>query len=258
MIQGAGLVGEGWRPQVNELSKQFTVVTFDNRGIGESVLDGGELTIEAMAEDALAVMDAERIDRFHVVGHSMGGLIAQALALRARDRVRSLSLLCTFVRGREGARMSAAMMVTALRMRLGTRDMRRNAFLGLIMPDSYLATTDKTRLAQEMAPLFGYDLARQPFFVMQQVRAMARYDASHRWRDLARLRTLIVCATHDRIALPCYARELSAMMRNARFREFGDAGHGVTIQCAAEVNALLAEHLAAADVRSDDGATERS
>lgn len=243
MIQGAGLIGEGWRPQIDALAHAYTIVAPDNRGFGGSILDNGRsVTIDAMASDALAVMDAERIDRFHLVGHSMGGLIAQAVALRSRDRVKSLSLLCTFVRGAEGATMSAAMMAIALRMRIGTKEMRRNAFLEMIMPRTYLQTADRRRLAQEMAPLFGYDLANQPTFVMRQVRAMGKYDAADRWRDLADIPTLIVCAAHDRLARPAYARTLASLLPNARFIEFGDAGHGVTIQCADRVNALLREH----------------
>jgi len=99
-IQGAGLIGRGWKPQFDGLSHQFTFVTFDNRGIGGSSRGAGDLTIERMADDARAVADAAGLDRFHVLGHSMGGLIAQHLALTSRDRVKSLALLCTFADGR--------------------------------------------------------------------------------------------------------------------------------------------------------------
>ena len=59
-----------------------------------------------MAADALAIMDAEGIDRFHVAGHSMGGIIAQALALGAPSRVKSLAFLCTFVKGKDGSKVT--------------------------------------------------------------------------------------------------------------------------------------------------------
>lgn len=145
-----------------------------------------------MADDALAIMDREGIREFHVVGHSMGGLIAQAVALRRPSRVLSLSLLCTFVRGAEGARMTPGMLKTSLRMRIGSRSMRRNAFLELLLPADYLRTRDRARLAREMMPLFGYDLANQPWFAMRQLQAMARYDAAARWCELADIPTLVV------------------------------------------------------------------
>lgn len=251
LIQGAGLIGDGWRPQVHELADRYTVLAFDNRGFGQSTFEAGDrLTIEDMASDAAAIMDAEGIERFHLVGHSMGGLIAQALTLTARERVKSLSLLCTFVRGREAARLTPALLLTALRMRIGTSGMRRNAFLRLIMPPAFLQTIDRGRLAQDMAPLFGYDLSRQPSFVIRQVQAMRRYDEADRWPELASVPTLVVCAAHDRIALPRYGRTVASLVPNARLVEFPDAGHGVTIQCAREINALLDGHFAEAERRS--------
>ena len=245
LIQGAGVVGEGWRPQVEALARDHTVIAFDNRGMGASRLDGGAVTIDEMAADSLALLDAAGVHDCHVVGHSMGGLIAQALSLRAPQRVRSLALLCTFVRGAEGARLGFAMLLTAVRLRVGTKAMRRNAFLELIMPPEYLRHADRPRLARDMAGLFGYDLASQPYFVMRQVRAMAGYDESHRWSEV-RVPTLVVSAAHDRIALPEYGRELSRLIPHSRYAEVPDAGHGVTIQCAGEVNALLRGHFAAA------------
>ncbi len=59
MLQGVGVIGEGWRPQVDALADRFTLITIDNRGIGRSEITDGPLTIEAMAADALAVMDTE-------------------------------------------------------------------------------------------------------------------------------------------------------------------------------------------------------
>lgn len=66
LVQGVGVVGQGWRPQIEGLADRFRVVTFDNPGIGGSELGGEPLSIESIAADALAVMDAERIDRFHL------------------------------------------------------------------------------------------------------------------------------------------------------------------------------------------------
>ena len=81
LIQGVGAVGDAWTPQVEALRYRFNVITFDNRGIGASTITEGRLTIESMADDALAILNAEGIDRCHIVGHSMGGLIAMQLAL---------------------------------------------------------------------------------------------------------------------------------------------------------------------------------
>ena len=103
LVQGVGVVGEGWRPQIDGLADRFTVLAFDNRGFGGSTIRDGALSIESMAGDAIALVDALGFERFHVAGHSMGGVIAQAIALRATARVRSLAFLCTFAHGRDGA-----------------------------------------------------------------------------------------------------------------------------------------------------------
>ena len=108
-IQGVGVIGDGWRPQIDGLGDRYTTISFDNRGTGASTLGTAPLTIGAMALDALAIMDAEKIERFHVAGHSMGGLIAQEVALLApADKNGSLiqkpnqHLMCYQVRFRSG------------------------------------------------------------------------------------------------------------------------------------------------------------
>jgi aminoacrylate hydrolase len=242
LLQGCGVAGEGWRPQMEGLSDRYTCVAIDNRGIGASTAEAGRLTLERMAADALAVMDAEAIDRFHIVGHSMGGLLAQQLALDARARVTSLALLCTFARGKQGAQLTPALLLTALRMRIGTRAMRRHAFLQLVMPEAILRARGPAQLAEELRALFGHDLAEQPPIVMKQVGAMARHDVSARLAELGGIATLVVSAAEDRIARPAFGQQLAAAIPGARFVELAAAGHGVAIQCADMVNALLADH----------------
>jgi pimeloyl-ACP methyl ester carboxylesterase len=202
-----------------------------------------------MAADAWAVADAAGVERVHVVGHSMGGVIAQAVALAAPARVASLSLLCTFARGAQAAKLSAGMFVTALRTRIGTRPMRRNAFLSLVLTDAERNALDaagRAAMAERLAPLFGHDLADQPPIVMKQLRATSRYDARARLGALAAVPTLVLNAAQDRIALPAYGRELAAAIPGARYEELPGAAHGVTIQDAANINARLAAHFASA------------
>ena len=253
MIQGAGVIGEGWRPQIDALRSSHTIVSLDNRGIGRSSFGGRTFSIDQMAEDALAVADAEGLQRFHLAGHSIGGLVAQAVALRAGPRVMSLALLCTFEHGREAARLAPDIVWIGLRTRLGTRAMRRRAFMQLVMPDAYLRTADAPRLAARLAALFGHDLADQPPIVMQQLRAAARFDVSARLRELGSIKTLVIAATHDRIAPPRFGRALAAAIPGARYVEIADGGHAAPIQCAEEVNTLLAQHIAETGERENWG-----
>jgi pimeloyl-ACP methyl ester carboxylesterase len=246
LVQGVGVVGNGWRPQVEGLRDRFRLLTFDNRGIGASTLGTAPLTIEAMAADAWAVAGAAGVERAHVVGHSMGGVIAQAMALARPERVASLGLLCTFAHGRQAASLTAGMMLVAMRTRLGTRAMRRAAFLDMVLPRAELARADRAELAARLAPLFGHDLADQPPIIMKQLRAMSRYDGYDRLAALAKIPTLVLSGAEDRIARPAYGRELAAGIPGARFEELPGAAHGVTIHDAPAVNERLAALFASA------------
>lgn len=243
LIQGTGLHGEGWLPQVEGLAGDYQCLTFDNRGMGRSVPTGNAITVEQMARDTLAVMDAAGWDSAHLVGHSLGGLIALEIALTARSRVKSLALLCTFSRGRDATRMTPAMAWLGLRTYLGTRAMRRRAFLEMVMPPGFQKDHDPVALAERLAPLFGHDLADHPPIVMKQLAAMRRYDATPRLAELKGIPTLVVAAEHDFIARREYGKALAKGISGSNHIEIAGASHGVTIVSAEMINGMLKEHL---------------
>ena len=238
--------GDGWRPQIEGLSSQFRCLRFDNRGMGRSHPRGVPITIEQMAEDARVLMDALGWQSAHVAGHSMGGLIAQHLALSEPKRVRSVALLCTFARGREATGLRPKTLWLGLRTFIGPRRMRRHAFLEMIFPRDYLRTVDRDMLAEQMSPLFGHDLADHPPIMKHQFAAISRYDATPNLGKLAGIPTLVVSARHDPIARPRAGKAIAAGIPGARYVEFSDASHGATIQCAREINDLLRGHFSAA------------
>ncbi|MBI2502526.1 MAG: alpha/beta fold hydrolase [Candidatus Latescibacteria bacterium] len=246
-IQGVGVPGSGWRPQLEGLAGRFCCVAFDHRGLGQSSPVAGRLSIADLVGDTLALMDHLGWADAHLVGHSMGGVIAHQLALEARDRVRSLSLLCTFARGKDAARLSPWIAWVGLRTRVGSRPMRRRAFLEMILPASQRRGADLEALAAQYGAFFGRDLADQPPVVMVQLRALAGHDQSARLPELGGLPTLVASSAEDRLALPVYGRALAGAIRGARYYQFADAAHGVTIDRPELVNTLLAEHLAAAE-----------
>lgn len=256
LIQGVGVHGDGWLPQVEDLAAQCRCLSFDNRGMGLSQPIGAALSVEQMAEDARALMNAQGWDSAHVVGHSLGGLVALHLALSARPRVRSLALLCTFATGRVATRLTPWMLWVGLRTRVGPRRMRRRAFLQLVMPPRALDGADRDALAERLAPLFGHDLADQPPVTIKQLGAMKRYDAAPRLGELAGLPTLVVSAAHDRIAPVSAGRAIAAGIPGARYIEIPDASHGVTLDQPDRINSLLLEHITAAP--TSVGATARA
>jgi 3-oxoadipate enol-lactonase len=98
MIQGLGASKNAWNLQRIAMATRFRIISFDNRGAGRSDKPTEPFTLEQMADDALAVLDAAGIETAHIVGASMGGVISQIVAVKSPHRVRSLTLVCTACR----------------------------------------------------------------------------------------------------------------------------------------------------------------
>src|ERR1700677_1315687 len=107
MIMGMSGTTLHWgEPFLSELAEQFELILYDHRGVGSSSRLQGDLTIAQMADDAAALLAALELDSAHVLGISMGGMIAQELALAHPDRVRTLTIGCSYCGG-EGSALTA-------------------------------------------------------------------------------------------------------------------------------------------------------
>jgi pimeloyl-ACP methyl ester carboxylesterase len=180
-----------------------------------------------MAEDTLRIMDAAGFQSAHLVGHSMGGSIALEAALSARQRIRSLSLLCSVVRGRDATRLTRRMLWVGLRSTVGTARSRRRAFLELVLAPDDLPSADRDALAVDLAPLFGHDLAHRPAIAMKQLAALRAYDPRSQLTELADVPTLVANASYDPIATPASGRSLAESIPGARYTELTEHSHGL-------------------------------
>lgn len=246
LVQGVGCIGQGWRPQIDDLSRDHRVLWFDNRGIGGSVPLRGAVTVEDMARDCLQLMDHLRIDRAHAVGHSMGGPIVQELGRIATARVASLSLISTMRRGRDVAIPSLANLKVSLRMLWGSERARWLAAAGLCFPPAYLATLSDEEKLRLVHLIFCPDFLQRPAIVQKQLAALWQ----HRGGDMAALRaipTLILTGSQDVVADTRLSDDLREHLPHARIERFADAGHGLPLHHVSDVNRLLREHVARAD-----------
>ncbi|MCC7376720.1 MAG: alpha/beta fold hydrolase [Verrucomicrobiales bacterium] len=246
-IQGVGVAGSGWGPQIEGLGAEFSHLVFDNRGLGRSQPWRGPISIKAMAEDAKRLMDHLGWKSAHIAGHSMGGVISQEFALRFPDRVQSLSLLCTFPRGRDAARPTPWVLWMSLRTWVGTRAMRRRAFLEMLVPPSDLVPARLDSMAHELSKIIGRDLAHQPPIMLRQVQALAKHDVSGELSRLGSIPTLVISAELDPIAPPRYGRRLASLIPGSQYLQLPGASHAVTIHSPNQVNQPLQRFLAAAD-----------
>lgn len=206
----------------------FTTLAFDHRDVGHSDRAAAPYMPLDMAQDALAILDAAGIARAHVVGHSLGGAVAQELALLAPERVDRLVLACTFARNDV---YSAGVLELLKRLRAEVAN-----------PVTYvqaLATFTLGRTFLQATPLEG--IARQVVAAgpLQEVAAFQRQtDASLAVDTLTRLGgiaapTLVMAPPQDRIFAPDFGREIAAAIPGALFVEGPATGHCPMIEAPA-------------------------
>jgi len=147
LVMGLGVTLEGWSRLGGVLAEHYRTILFDNRGTGRSTVPPGPYSIETMAADAAAVLDAAGVARAHVFGMSMGGMIAQEFTLRCPDRVASLILGCTAPGGRDAVPASREV-ITALAAR---QSMTREQAMWAMAPYIYDAATPRTLIEEDFA-----------------------------------------------------------------------------------------------------------
>ncbi|MGA2212242.1 MAG: alpha/beta fold hydrolase [Bryobacteraceae bacterium] len=248
MIQGVGAQGTAYNPQIEILKARYACLTFDNRGIGASQPAAKKITVSQMARDALALMDHVGWSSAHIIGHSLGGLVALELALMARPRVRSLTLLNTFASGAAASRMTLRLLWIVFRLQFAPRPFRRDAFMELVLAPGEGKAKVKG-LAERMARVLGHDVADLPSISNQQLSAMRAADLTGRLAELSGIPTLVISGEKDMIARPSLGRAIASGIPGARYLEIAGASHAFPILEAERCAALTMQHLAGAETR---------
>jgi 3-oxoadipate enol-lactonase len=196
LIQGMSATHLTWgRPFLEPLEESFDCVVFDNRGMGLSGPAEMPFTTADLAADTLGLLDALEIERAHVVGISMGGMIAQELALARPERIRTLTLGATYCGGPEGKLMAPEdLQMLATAMASGDREQVYRAMWEINISPGF--GTDEARFAEfcEMASA----LSAPKDVIVQQMRACGAHDTSARLSQVS-LPTQVVHGTVDRL-----------------------------------------------------------
>lgn len=224
LINGLGSPAAVWYRLAPRLAADHRVLCFDNRGTGASGVPDGVYTVEAMAADAAAVLDAAGVASAHVVGHSMGGLIAQELALSCPARVASLVLAGTHVGLPHAASLGPAglpdpAVPAALAAGATLPPAERMASL---RPLIYAETTPVERIQQDEAVRNTQPTSERGF--------SAQLLGVQPWERLAelgslQLPTLVLHGDEDRLVPLAHARRLKAAIPTARLHIVAHAGH---------------------------------
>ena len=240
-IMGFGMPGAVWGPQVDELQSDHRCCHYDHLGVGESDRGPFLRTIPAMADDAVRILDDLSWDQAHVVGVSMGGMIAQELALRSADRCQSLTLVATH----GGAPVASLPTLRGMRFFVqglfGGQKNRMRSLPRLLYPDEFLESIGPTAIRSHLDVRLGHPPAL--LTVLGQLYAVMRHSTESRLSQIE-LPTLLVRPGKDILIRPTQTDRLAERIPNAQVLRFDDAGHGVTFQKAAELNTSLREHFA--------------
>ena len=224
MVMGLSGSSRAWWRLLPHVAERHRAIVFDNRGTGDSDRVSGPLKMADLVADAVAVLDAAEVERAHVVGVSMGGMIAQHLALEHRERVASVLLGCTTSGGRRGAPPWRLMAATAARPVIGPL----RAF-ELIAPLLYAPATRRDQPDRVIADLKVR--ANDPTPVrttLAQMAAIAGHDTRARLRELAGLPVTVLHGDEDVLVPIGRGRELAEQIPGARLAVVPGAGHVLT------------------------------
>ncbi len=221
LIQGLGFDRAGWGPAIGLLQRRFRLVLVDNRGSGRSAA-AGSFSVADMAGDALAVLDDAGIGAAHVLGTSLGGMVAQEFAVRHPDRVNRLVLACTT----PGWPFAYPMPLTSVRLIAASQRLAPDEALRRQVENALSAATvaDRPELVQRIIDCQPSVSERDLDAWQAQAAAGGRYAGSFRQRRI-RARTLILHGTADRVVDPRIARLLAARISRADLVTFPGLGH---------------------------------
>jgi 3-oxoadipate enol-lactonase len=249
MIQGLGADSRGWLAQRRHFARRYRVITFDNRGVGRSDKPAAGYSMERMALDAVEVLDDAGIGSAHVMGASMGGILAQVMAVRHPERVRSLVLACTAARHHPWRRELLAEWAELVRSR-GMRSFAGDNMRWLVGP----------RSLRRFWPAFN---ALSPVFMsapshsfISQVEAILEMDDSMRLLlPTIEVPTLVIVGSQDILTPQCDSEEIAELIPHAELAVVRGGAHGFMVEAAGAFNravwSFLDGVLAEADGRDD-------
>ncbi len=218
LIMGLGYPSDMWWRTRPALDGHYRTIVLDNRGVGRTSMPPGPYPIPRMAADALAVLDAAQVERAHIYGISMGGMIAQEFALQYPNRVRSLILGCTAAGGPN---------VTPAAPEVGQVIMRR----GFMSPDDaaeasipfiYDPATPRERIDEDLA-------VRRPWFpdgqaYIAQLQGIMAWESDSRLSQL-NVPTLVIHGETDRLVPVQNGHRIASRIPEAKLVVLPNASH---------------------------------
>jgi 3-oxoadipate enol-lactonase len=243
LIQGMSATHMAWgRPFRDALEQSFETIVFDNRGMGRSGAAELPFQIRDLATDTAGLFDALELESAHVVGISMGGMIAQELALAHPQRIRTLTIGASYCGGPEGTLMAPEdlqMLGTAYAS--GEREQVLQAMWEINLSPGFREDDSRFAAFAEMGSALP---APQPV-VLQQMRACGAHDTHQRLGQIS-LPTLVIHGDVDRLLGYANGREIAALIPGAQLETLEGVGHMFWWEQPERSAELIREHALAA------------
>jgi 3-oxoadipate enol-lactonase len=228
-----------WTLQVPAFSERHRTIVFDNRDVGQSSQATHSYEIADMAQDALALADALELDSFHLLGVSMGGAIAQEIALAAPERVRTLTLAVTFAAGGRWARTLSS--VWSARVQRMSREERIDELLLLTLSEGFFENAEAVAFLRD---LMLENPNPQPVEAFaRQLDASSRHGARERLGELT-MPTHVIGAEWDILVPVWKSREVAALIPGSKLTVLEACPHGLNVERAEEFNRAVLDFIA--------------
>ncbi|MCU1596227.1 MAG: putative Alpha/beta hydrolase fold protein [Frankiales bacterium] len=225
LVMGASYSSRMWYPVIDALAEHHRVLWFDNRGIGQSSASKSG-SIEDMAFDAVAVLDAAGVDKAHVYGVSLGGVVVLQLALQCPERVRSLVVGCSGILSSDKRRAPKAANVLAYLPRGLLASLGKKGYGSAATPEAI--ATDLEMLRTD---------ARTPTGLIQQQQALRAYSVTGQQVATLAVPVLVLHGTEDKVVKPAMGEELAATVPGAVHIAYPGAGHNFLVAYKDKANA---------------------
>jgi 3-oxoadipate enol-lactonase len=250
-IMGFATDSTGWLLQTPAFAEHHRTIIFDNRGVGRSAKPTGAYTIHEMADDAVGLLDHLKIDRTHVLGLSMGGMIAQELVLRHPDRVRKLVLAATFPEPDAASEENRKVIFTQMggsitdggEMKIDFTALNPLMFFQHLLPLVFNPTFIQTELPKLMQMFSG---ALQYGFSMEAIMGQMQAVMGHKTTDrlgTITAPTLVLTGDADRLISPANSAVLARSIPGAELVQIPGGSHGFNIEMPERFNQTVLQFL---------------
>lgn len=239
LIAGLGSDSQSWGTVVKDLAKDFLVITPDNRGVGRSTQKGVKISIAAMADDCMAILDFLEIPAAHLVGHSMGGFVALECAMRYGQRVSSLVLAATSTKCSDKNNALFRVWASELHSGIDLGEWLMELFPWLFT-ERFLQDREMVESFIRMAREYPYPQTAGAF--RKQVEALAEFDGTGRLAAV-RAPTLIIHGCEDLLFPASECVERLALISGARSMVLGKAAHSIPLEQPEEFAAAIRSFL---------------